>query len=330
MPVSEKNKVVDQFIIDNHAKMSNKDLAKACDTTYGNITFRKSQLKKKGLLVGLDAIDTAYKQASKKVTKDDVKSFIFKWYTKKSRETMAKSLNVSNSIISANFATLKRQGLVFGDLIKDAPSKSTGNSYSNADGENKEKARYKMVNVIDRSKVEGLVLTLPHIACKIEKQILNWRPNMKFIGCEIDKPTFNAMKKTIKNDALPIEPYFGKIADKIYGVEAETYAHMILDYCGSVVTFDKELRYAIQNNLVKVGGTISVTFNKRGHHDPTNIIKKLATIKSNVEDTRGEMERGVIAYFHKLIGFNYEITEVFNYQDKGKSPMMMVQIKRVI
>ena len=150
-----------------------------------------------------------------------------------------------------------------------------------------------------------------------------------FIGCEIDETTYNGMRLTVKCDKLPIETHLGSISDKIYGVDSNTYAHLILDYCGSVVTFGKEIQYAIDNNLVKVGGTMSVTFCKRGSSNPNNFIKKLANINTNVNDTRGEMERGVEAYFHKIVGWDYEIEEIFNYQDKGKAPMMLVRIKRM-
>lgn len=285
-----KSKEINQFIVENHTTMSQSQIADHFGVSTKSINCRVDRLRKKSVIAPF--------KETKGVTLKSLDDAYF--YHKSGRN---KSTKVT--------------------------SKTKTNSYSNADGENKQKARLRMEGGVTSSGVTGTVLTLPHIGCTIEKMILDKNDGFDFIGCEIDKATYHGMRKTIRNEKLPITPHHGAISDMIYGVDSNTYAHMILDYCGSIVTFDKELRYAIQNNLVQIGGTIAVTFSKRGHYDPNNIIKKLANTVKNFEDGRGEMIRGVEAYFHKVVGFDYDITEIFEYQDKGKSPMVLVRIKRM-
>jgi len=341
------SKEINQFIVDNHKEMSQQEIADHFGVTCKSINCRVSRLRKKNVipshkatdkdisksLVSLDkAYDYSKGRNKKEPTKEEIQKYILENYKKYTNEKIAEDLGVPIRKVAGNVVGLIRKGLLVSDNSKPkkkAKLSDTGNTYSNANGENKQKARERMEVSVTTSGVTGTVLTLPHIECKIEKMILAKDSSFNFIGCEIDKPTFKAMNKTIKKENLPIESHLGMISDKIYGADSNTYAHMILDYCGSIVSFDKELRYTIQNNLVKVGGTISVTFNKRGHYNPDNIIKNLANTVKNYEDLRGEMDRGIEAYFHKLVGFDYTITEIFNYKDKGKSPMVLVRIKRV-
>jgi len=211
------------------------------------------------------------------------------------------------------------------------------NTYTNSDGLNKEIARCKMAKYIIDSDVLGIIPSLPHIACTIEKKILLEQPTQKFIGVEYDKPTCVELAKTIKNENLPISFYYGKLADKIYGQIENAYAHIIADYCGMLPTFSKEIEYAIQNKIVKVGGIIAMTFGKpiRGTDAQSEFIKSLgATITNNPNDNRCMSDKATESYFNRIIGDNFQFVEIFNYSDDKKGngmgyPMTLVILKRI-
>ena len=219
---------------------------------------------------------------------------------------------------------------------KEKKVKKSKNTYTNADGVNKEVARNKMSKYIVDADVIGVIPTLPHIACTIEKKILLEQPNQEFIGVESIKETYSDMKKTIKAEGLPITPYNGKIGDKIYGKTQDTYAHLILDYCGCLPTFSKEIEYAISNKVVKSGGIIAITFGKphRGKNDMTKFILSLGTtITNNPNDNRCQSDKATEAYFNRIIGDDFNFLEVFNYTDineeTGKGyPMTLIILKR--
>jgi len=277
----------------------------------------------------------------------------------KSNEEIALEFNVSKFTVSAKRTWLIRQGKIEGTFKPKAPKKErkdsvlsalsklnkkvesliASNTYSNVDGIEKDNCRVKMATKIVESGVYGTILTLPHIACKMEKKILAMDENFDFIGVERNVETYKAMNRTIKKENLPIVPYRGNISDKIYGALRESYAHLILDYCGVLSTFNLEIQYALQNKLVPIGGTYHITFMKNlrasgGVHDIVKDLSKTKVTNGNL-DTRSESEVAIRSFFDKVCGFDYELEEIHYYRDidteKGtnKVEMCLVQIKRI-
>jgi hypothetical protein len=214
--------------------------------------------------------------------------------------------------------------------------KPTTNSYNNVKGVNKEIARNKMAKYIVDSNVEGLVPTLCHIDAIIEKKILAHNENYEFLGIERDLETFKALEETIKRENLPIKAYKGDFSDKIYGAKENQYAHIIGDYCGELPTFASEVEYAVANKIVKVGGIMALTFGKpiRSKCLKSESIFKLGAFITN-DDTviRSQSDKAIEGYFQRLIGFNFDLVEIFNYHDdkgKGKGyPMVLIILKRI-
>jgi hypothetical protein len=256
----------------------------------------------------------------------------------------------SSQIVCAKQTWLIRKGIVEGNFVpkkkvglKDTLNKLTNinkeilkavkvkNTYSNAEGVAKEGCRDKIENRIAESGIVGLILTLPYIFCTMEKKLLAMNKNFTFLGVEKLAETYKAMASTIRREKLPIIPYKGEIAEKIYGVCRETYAHLILDYCGCLSSFSYEIEYALKNKLVPINGTIHITFLKNlrattGMHQ--RVVALSNTIVSNGNlDTRSASEVSIRSYFDKVCGFDYELQEVHFYRDK--SEMCLVQIKRI-
>ncbi len=128
----------------------------------------------------------------------------------------------------------------------------------------KKVARAMVFDLIMKSRLIGLILTLPAVECILERALLQKiSRKFRFHACEFGKKLYRPLFETIKSENLPMIPYFGKIADLIDIARQDDYAHLILDYCGEFTTFKKEVAKALEKKIVKVGGIVTVTFSKR-------------------------------------------------------------------
>lgn len=253
---------------------------------------------------------------------------------------LVKKYKVTGMSVGANRSIVKRGLSVVNQVIEKEVSavdkvmskyelakKQGENTYANHNGINKEVARDKMANHIIDSGVIGEVPTLPNTTWAIEQKIVSGLKDMSFIGAECIEDTFIQMKAKLRSLKLNAKTFFGKIGDLMYGKIEDTYAHLILDYCGELPTISKEIEYAINNDIVKLGGIIAVTFAKpiRTISLQSTKIKGLAAI--NNADNRCMSDKAVEAYFNKVTGWNYQVVEFFYYQDTY--PMTLVIIKRI-
>jgi hypothetical protein len=279
----------------------------------------------------------------KTITNAELDQVIIDNHKTKTLKEIAIECGVSSAKASANYTWLVRKGTIIAERkskvakviskvekINKQIAKVTTNTYHNQTGSNKEVARVKMANTMIESGVVGVVPTLSHVECAIEQKVLSVVPSMEFLAVERDSETYRLQRQYIRHQQLPIKTYFGSISDKLFGQMEDTYAHLVLDYCGMLPTFAKELEYSIQHNIVKVGGTICMTFAKpiRGNGGMFDKIKALGgTITNNVDDNRCMSDRATEAYFNKVTGWNYELVEMFNYMDTY--PMTLVVLKRI-
>jgi hypothetical protein len=253
---------------------------------------------------------------------------------------LVKKYKVTGMTVGANRSIVKRGLSAINQVIEEEVSvldkvmskyelakKQGENTYTNHNGENKEVARVKMANYIIDSGIVGTIPTLPNTTWAIEEKIDKQISGNEFIGVECDEPTFNVMKAKLKHLRLKAKTVFGFISGIIYGKLENTYAHLILDYCGNLATISKEIEYAIANDIVNIGGIMAITFSKpiRGTDIQSEKLKSLAAI--NNTDERCMSDKGVEAYFNKITGWNYQVVEFFYYQDTY--PMTLVIIKRI-
>jgi hypothetical protein len=250
------------------------------------------------------------------------------------RRELAAHYNVSNSVVGAIYTHLKIAEInqtfdkIDKIISKVGKKKHKQGVFTNQDGANKEVARTKMADIIIKSNVVGIMPTLANKTWAIEQKIAMGLKGIEFLGIENDPVIFTEMKRALKKTTLTGKTYYGSISDKIFGQLEDTYAGLILDYCGCLPTFSKEIEYAITNNIVKVGGIIAVTVAKPIRDTlgaKSARILNLAT-KSNT-DFRCDSDRATEAYFNKITGWNYEVQEIFYYQDTY--PMVLVLIKRL-
>jgi hypothetical protein len=285
---------VNQFIIDNHKQKTVKEMAEILDI---KVTVLRSKVI---WLVRKNVIESKSKVKIVKTPK-----------------TVSEAItDVKNSID------------VLDNIYKKIGGK-TENNYSNHNGKGKNEARNIWVNYINNSNVVGKVPTLMNTETSGEEAMLQVNPKMEFIGVECHKPTLLKLRQIIRTKKLPIDTVYGKIEKMIYGVESDTYAHLILDYCGNLPSFSSEIEYAIEKNIVKVGGYIAITFCKtirQQNSAKAQRILSLGKTVMNLEKNCCEADILTERYFSKVTGFNYSFVEMFNYRDT--TPMTLIILKR--
>lgn len=258
--------------------------------------------------------------------------------TKKAiREELLQNPNADRAKLAIKYGVnLRNVGAVYASINrrkneKTKKKKGKTNTYTNHNGINKEQARNIMINHIIYSGVKGSILTLPNTTWAIEQKINKAVKGISFLAVENNKETFLAMRKAGKKLSLNFNSYFGNISDFIYGKTENTYAHLLLDYCGELPKICKEVEYAINSNIVSIGGVIAITFTKQIRGSKNSLLgeKILSLVAKNNNDKRCETERAAEAYFNKITPWNYQILEFNYYQDKGHTPMALVIIKRL-
>jgi hypothetical protein len=253
---------------------------------------------------------------------------------------MASALNVKLSDVTTRIVHLKRRGEIDNDwLLTDRLKNNKAKKqldYKNVCGNGKKMARAKMVEFIKGSKLYGLILTLPSFTCAIEKELPRKRGQKGFSFFAVDTcmEVIGMMIKAVNRYKLKFDHlYMGKICDVINTASENQFAHLILDYCGTLGTTYKEIRTAMQNNIMQVGGTMHITLNRRisflgEGFDITNYVESIVPY-TGFDDKDGEGRS-----LHTIINFiiisgegRYKIKEVFTYHDT--SAMVLLIIERI-
>lgn len=300
--------------------------------------------------------------ATEKLTTQEINDFIISNYKDKSNTEMGLELGMSKYEVSSKATWLQRNGVInlafaknnkVKNIIKkeriknvinfnncvienvtvnNAPEEKKQGVYRNGNGENKKEAKIKMQNHIIATNIQGHIGTLTNLYIDMEIAIYNAMPNCSFIAVESDLRVFEQMRRKFKNCGLPIKCKHDYFSSILYGENSNTYAHLIMDYCGDLPTIAKELEYTIDNDLVGVGGIIALTtakINRRGSGEMWEFITSLSDEKTinKDKDIRCKTEIQNERYLYSILGKNYKIIEVFHYRDDY--PMTLTIIKRL-
>lgn len=301
------------FIISNHASKSITDMAKDLGVVHQQVTAKYVLLIKENVINRNDSLPKVVTTKVPREKKEPIKKHKSKTILEAIDETNRQLKNLNENIKNAEKLKIDELGNYTGG------------------GKQKDLARDKMIHYISKSGIEGVAPSLMFTNTYIEENVLKTLPKMEFIGVDDNPNVILKLKKNIKAKKLPITTKVGKISDMIYGVDADSYAHLILDYCGNLFSFTKEIEHAIDNDIVQVGGIIAITFSKTmrsGNGQNADFIRSLSnTISNNVDDFRCDADRQNEAYFYNIVGRNYAIREFFHYHDS--SPMSLIILQRV-
>lgn len=283
------------YIIENHATTSVKEMAEAINFDLGKLRAEYIWLLRRNIIVKI-----------------------------------GKPLNTNPNIVETDETDLETTLLNFSEQLRTVYKNKDKNTYANHNGLNKDIARSKWVKYIIESGLSGNLISLMNTEVSGEREILKALPNMKITGVECYKPVLNKLRQVIRKAKLPIEAKFGFVQEFMYGVDSDTYAHMILDYCGCLSTKTKELEYTINNNLVQVGGYIALTIKREIRQTNSDNAKRLLSLTNTISNVGiynnvTDSEKLNEIYIQKLLGFNYQLVEVFNYRDTTNMTLFMIK-----
>jgi hypothetical protein len=225
--------------------------------------------------------------------------------------------------------------------ITEVKKKSTSGIYSNGNGEKKAEARKFIIDAVKLNPFnEQRILSLPADNYTLETLLFKYvDKHIKFDVCERDTKIYNNLLdklRTLPKSKKPTSIYRGDIGDVINEAKENKYTHIVLDYCGQVGTFANEIKTAIDNNIVQLNGTISMTFCKRasGSHN-LQFVKKMLRLSGKVKklteinNCETDIEKAIFTYLRIVCKDNYAIEKQFAYKDKEKSSMVLFIIRRL-
>jgi hypothetical protein len=207
--------------------------------------------------------------------------------------------------------------------------KSNDNAYTNKAGIKKEQGRELIREEVILSNIfDGTILTLPSDNCIMEGKLNeDVSDKFDFVGVEFTKSVYNRMLQQVAKKNLPFKScVHAPIGDVIAVAKENDYSHLILDYCGQLGTYHKDIEMALNNKIVRVGGVVALTLNRRGRGELIDSMMELNPL-GNVKNKM--VENAIITYLMKLCGYNYSIEKVFPYADKGKDNMILIIMKRI-
>jgi hypothetical protein len=202
--------------------------------------------------------------------------------------------------------------------------------FTNTTGKNKAVARAKMIAPIIahcKGTKRKQILSLPHSDMTIEKTMKRKGMELNYEFVERDPKVFLELCKNVSTSGLNVKNlHCGDFADRLKIAKPNQFASVIADYCGAFTSFHGELTRAIKRNVIEVGGTLAMTFCRRGKF-PKALNKHVVTRENGKVDDLASMTN----VFNSFEG--YEVIERFPYSDttvnntKG-SNMVLIIVQR--
>ena len=198
-------------------------------------------------------------------------------------------------------------------------------------GEKKDLARERMcVYTMLSGLTNGLCFSFTHRKAELEKTLLKFLPDLNFIGIECEKGVYKDMVRTIKKDNLPIKPYFGYATDILKNSNSDRFAHLYLDYCGTLFNNADDILYTLQNDLVQKNGLICITAcrtTRLGKGRWFDEWKNCGDFGTNIEDNRTTCDKANENFIHKLIplGCKYKLINIMKYRDTSDMCLYIIQ-----
>lgn len=241
-----------------------------------------------------------------------------------SNAVIATIFNVETSEVSKLKTNVKTKGIKLIEISKQEAIIK----YNNAKGVNKTIARDLLVKAI--MVTEGKILGLACPTCDFELQVIKEvSDKFKFETAECGEVEYFSMLDTIVKHRINMSAHKGYFADLINKASANEYVFVNADFCSQFGTNHIDLGSIIEKDIVKVGGAIGFTVNKRIACGESRLIFDLME-RLNPKTDINEMSRvehSVRTFINRVGGMKYAIETVLNYKDK--SAMLLVIIRRI-
>jgi hypothetical protein len=204
------------------------------------------------------------------------------------------------------------------------------NAYRQKNKDKKDDIRNIVAQLIYDSGMYGVIPCLPHIDCLGEVAINKLTDQNTYVGIGNDKLVVEAMDLSKELLGLPMECFYGDMFDFLSQYTSTSFAHIIMDFCGVMPKQMKSVAYAIENDLVPIGGYLFLTFQrsvriaKKGYY--AEVFKMFTKLKPNYCDTpKSDFANDMLL---KMVMVNkYELVKEITYQ--SGVPMIFYAIKRI-
>ena len=271
-----------------------------------------------------------------KKSKEEIKALVELNKGKKSKELNELYPEVSTMCFSAYFAwqTREKNGTVKHNTNKVNKVVETEIKFV---GGNKKNAREIMTDWAEKSGVVGRCFSFTQRTAELEKVILKRIPEMTFLSVDNNLNVIKEMRRTKRQFDLPLDIHYGEAINILHSVAPNELAHAFLDFCCHVYTATNEIKTVMENDLVKVNGTIAITFSKsvrnRAKNQYGDLWKTFYDVISNQDlDDRCLSDKANILYLASLLNQRYTIRQILNYSggddDKG-APMTLAILQRI-
>jgi hypothetical protein len=202
------------------------------------------------------------------------------------------------------------------------------NAYVDKDFEGKNDVRNRVGELVLESGIFGLIGCLPHFDWLGEVFINKYANKNTYLGIANNLKVFNGAN--IKKDLLGLNGTmaFGDMYDVISKYPSNSFAHINMDFCGYLPTQAPTVAYAINKDLVQVGGYLFLTFTQRVRKvvkgDYAMIFNTYRRM-NNTEMTNSDFANDEL--LKDLMGDKFVQVDKIPY--KTKSPMVFYAIKRI-
>ena len=218
----------------------------------------------------------------------------------------------------------------FGDHKYNNKNKHLKNGkYFERDYDSKKNIRKEVAKRIFASGVFGLIPVLPHFDWLGEVAIDKLTDKNYYLGIADDDLVVKGA--TIQKELLGIngEMVLGDMFEVLKKYPSNSFAHIGMDFCGVLPTQIDCVKYAMENNLVQVGGYIFLTVKRivryctNDNMKVYNMFRAMNTPDTNLVDS--DYANGKFLEANLLD--NYELVDTEKYQTG--SPMVFYAIKRI-
>jgi hypothetical protein len=269
-------------------------------------------------------IDNVYTINDTEVPKDEVKKLIYK-----DLKVIPKELNK----LYPNISTARFNGIrhylpeIKVQRYKNKHSKN--GKYFERDYDSKKNIRKEVAKRIFESGVFGLIPVLPHFDWLGEVAINELTDKNYYLGIADDELVVKGA--TIQKELLGIngEMVLGDMFEVLKKYPSNSFAHIGMDFCGVLPTQIDCVKYAMENNLVQVGGYIFLTVKrivrlcKNDNMKMYNMFRAMNTPDTNLKDSDYANDK----FLEANLLDNYELVDTIKYQTR--SPMTFYSIKRI-
>ena len=303
------------------------------DVSVKTFSANRIQLEKKGLLLKLTSnkldkinkiVNTSNdnnKQEAIKIIKDNL--------TLSSKELHKLFPHISHQQFTWARWDLfpnEREEKILKNSLKANDKKAT--SFKDRGFEHKNKVRETVSNYLKN--LNGNVMALPHINCLCIQAINKVNPNLSYVGVDDDKEVIKGMRATKKLLNLNLDIKFGELNNVIRNYGKDSFIAMNLDYCGTMPIQATSFKYAIDNDLIQVGGFLFLTFQKSVRNVKNGyggLFNELAKINNREITGLCDSEYANDELLKILKTDKFEIVKKLPYQ--SKVPMIFYALQRI-